>query len=81
VLNTQGSGGGTGRTWRPPATLMTLAAVLCIGLGAWWSQPAWNAGVPFALQEAGAVVFPAGALMLGLAVRAIIRARRRKRTW
>lgn len=59
-----------------------MATVACLGLGAYWGPPGtqagWNDGVPFALQEVGAVLFPAGAVLLGFTVR-VVRRRRRER--
>jgi NhaP-type Na+/H+ or K+/H+ antiporter len=79
VLHIGGPGLGTGRARRgPTATLLVVATVVCLGLGAYWGQPGWNGGVPFALQEVGAVLFPAGAILLGFAVR-VVRRRRRER--
>ncbi len=64
----------------PTATLLAVATVACLGLGAYWGPPGtqagWNAGVPFALQEVGAVLFPAGAVLLGFTVRDVRRRRR-----
>jgi hypothetical protein len=65
------------RTW---AWIMLLAAALCFGLGVYCGPlQSGTTGLPFALREAGAVLYAAGAGMLGLAFR-ITRDHRRKRT-
>jgi hypothetical protein len=65
------------RNW---AWVMLLAAALCLGLGVYCGPlQSGNTGLPFALREAGAVLYVAGAGMLGLAFR-ITRDHRRKRT-
>lgn len=65
------------RNW---AWIMLLAAALCLGLGV-YSGPlqSGKTGLPFALREAGAVLYAVGAVMLGLAFR-IARGYRRERT-
>ena len=68
-----------GRNW---AWVLLLAGAPCLGLGAYCgplgTQEGWNASVPFALQEAGAVLLPVGAGLLGLAFR-VARGHRRRR--
>lgn len=65
------------RNW---AWVMLLAAALCFGLGVYCGPlQSGNTGLPFALREAGVVLYVAGAGMLGLAFR-ITRDHRRKRT-
>jgi Bacterial PH domain len=65
------------RNW---AWIMFLAAALFVGLGVYCGPlRSGNTGLPFALREVGAVLYVAGAGMLGLAFR-IIRDHRRKRT-
>ena len=83
MLHIGGPGIDTRRTRRlPTATLLVLATAVCLGLGTYWGPPGtqagWNDGVPFALQEVGAVLFPAGAVSLGFAVR-VVRRRQRER--
>jgi hypothetical protein len=66
---------------RNRAWILLLAAVLCFGFGV-YSGPllqSGNTGLPFAVREAGVVLYVAGAGMLGLAFR-ITRDHRRKRT-
>jgi Bacterial PH domain len=64
------------RNW---AWVMLLGAALCVGLGVYCGPlQSGNTGLPFALREAGAVLYAAGAAMLGLAF-PIIRDHRRKR--
>jgi len=65
------------RTW---AWILLLAAALCIGFGAFCGP--WQLGktqLPFAVREVGAALYPAGAVMLGLAFR-VSRGRRGERT-
>jgi hypothetical protein len=71
---------------RNRAWIMLLGAVLCLGLGVYYGPPSLLYGSPqsmhsrpFALSLVGAVLFPVGAGMLGLAFR-ITRDHRRKRT-
>jgi hypothetical protein len=53
---------------------------LCFGLGVHCGTlQSGNTGLPFAVREAGAVLYAVGAVMLGLAFR-ITRDHRRKRT-
>jgi hypothetical protein len=68
------------------AWIMLLAAALCLGLGLYYGPPSLLYGSPqsmysrpFALSLVGAVLFPAGAAMVGLAFR-ITYDHRRKHT-
>jgi hypothetical protein len=64
---------------RNRAWIMLLVGALCFGLGVYCGPlPIGNTGLPLALREAGAVLYVAGAGMLGLAFR-ITRDHRRKR--
>jgi hypothetical protein len=75
VLSTEVSGGGTERAWRPPLTLRVARAV-CLGICT--ALRSGNTGLPFAVREAAAVLYAAGAALLGLTF-PIIRDHRRKR--
>jgi hypothetical protein len=64
---------------RNRAWILLLAAALCFGLGVYCGPlQSGNTGLPFAWREAGVVLFPVGAVMLGLSFR-IIRDHYRKR--
>ena len=64
---------------RTRAWMMLLAVALFFGLGVYCGPlQSGHAGLPFAVREAGAVLYAAGAAMLGLAFR-IIRDYRRER--
>jgi hypothetical protein len=55
------------RNW---AWVMLVAAAVCFGLGVYCGPlQSGNTGLPFALREAGAVLYAVGAAMLGLAFR------------
>lgn len=66
---------------RNRAWIVLLAAVLCFGAGVYCGPllQSGTTGLPVAVREAGAVLYAAGAVMLGLAFR-ITRDHRRKRT-